>query len=343
MNDEVQLHLGPSPDQEPQPAPPGLGAEPDVPVNDTAPIAGDERCREHGVPVVDRHGGARAALQEERVGHLLLKPDVRRRPGARLRLVQPDPLGAYGAHCQPAGRGGDGRPAPGESEARSSDRKEGGHAVCYRPPPPAVPDPPVLSMTLRDGRPVALRPIVPSDRTRLLDGFERLSAASRRSRFLGSVSSLSDATLRYLTEVDHHDHVAWGALDLSDPERPGFGVGRFIRLPEDPDVAEFSLTVLDSAQGLGVGQLLLAVLATLAPTVGVRVLRGVVGRENERMTTWLHRLGAVSHGDGQDLVMDLSVPVAPGHSPSAAQFADTCLQIRHALDADLGADLAHLA
>ena len=189
-------------------------------------------------------------------------------------------------------------------------------------------DPPVLRMTLRDGRPVALRPVVPEDRDRLAEGFEELSRESRRLRFLGSVSTLNEAQLRYLTEVDHHDHVAWGALDLTDPARPGFGVGRFIRLSEDAGVAEFSLTVLDTAQGLGVGQLLLAVLAVVAPTVGVSTLRGVVSRENDRMSRWMFRLGAETVSAGSELVLDLRLPVDRGASPSAAEFAETADQIR---------------
>lgn len=195
----------------------------------------------------------------------------------------------------------------------------------------AVPDPPVLRMTLRDGRPVALRPVVPSDRDRLAEGFDALSAESRRLRFLGAISGLSQAQLHYLTDVDGVDHVAWGALDLTDPEAPGFGVGRFFRLSQDPKVAEFSLTVLDTAQGLGVGKLLLAVLAVAAERVDVHVLRGVVARENERMSTWLRRLGATTLSDGSDLQMDLSLPVDSATSASAADFVEVTEQIREAM------------
>lgn len=200
--------------------------------------------------------------------------------------------------------------------------------------PPAVTDPPVLRMTLRDGRPVALRPVVPADRDRLAEGFEELSSESRRLRFLGSVSTLNEAQLRYLTEVDHRDHVAWGALDLTHPDTPGFGVGRFIRLSPESEQAEFSLTVLDTAQGLGVGQLLLAVLAVVAPTVGVTTLRGVVGRENERMSGWLFRLGATTVDSGSELVLDLGLPVDPGASPSAAEFVESVAQIRREMEQD---------
>ena len=196
-----------------------------------------------------------------------------------------------------------------------------------------APDPPLLRLTLRDGRPVALRPIEPADRDRLRAGFDALSEDSKRLRFLGATSALSDRTLRYFTEVDGHDHVAWVALDLDYPEAPGFGVGRFVRFEAEPEVAEFSLTVVDSAQGHGVGQLLLAVLVALAPAADVAVLRGVVGRENETMTRWLRRLGATAADDGQDLLMDLALPIDPDASPSAADFCETVATVRAALDA----------
>ena len=191
------------------------------------------------------------------------------------------------------------------------------------PSPLAVLDPPVLRLTLSDGRPVALRPVVPSDRDRLAEGFDALSAASRRFRFLGSVNELTETHLRYFTEVDGVDHVAWGALDLTHPEAPGFGVGRFVRLHASPDVAEFSLTVLDTAQGLGVGKLLLAVLAVEAPRVGVACLRGVIARDNARMLGWMRRLGAETVESGEDVVMDIAVPVSPEASSTARGFVET--------------------
>ena len=190
--------------------------------------------------------------------------------------------------------------------------------------------PPILRFALPDGHPVALRPVVPSDRERLAAGFDELSEASRRLRFLGSISTLSPSALSYLTDVDHVDHVAWGALDLSDAEAPGFGVGRFVRLDGAPEVAEFSLTVADRAQGRGVGQTLLALLCVLAPTVGVRTLRGVVGRENDRMVAWLQRLGATALADGQDLVLDVPVHVDAGAGASAAAFVGVMDEIRRA-------------
>lgn len=194
-----------------------------------------------------------------------------------------------------------------------------------------MPSPPLLQFRLRDGTPVALRPIVPSDRDRILDGFEHLSETSRRLRFLGSVTSLSEAQLDYLTQTDGIHHVAWGALDLRAPDAPGFGVGRWIRLDAYPHIAEFSLTVLDDMQGHGVGQLLLATLAVIAESLDVTILRGYVARENTRMVHWLQRLGASIEQDDSDVIFDVPVPPEPATSSSAKDFVELMDQVREAI------------
>ena len=189
--------------------------------------------------------------------------------------------------------------------------------------------PPYLRLLLRDGTPVGLRPVVRADADQLLQGFEALSARSRRFRFLSPLSHLSPEQAHYLTDVDHVDHIAWGALDLSVPEPPGVGIGRMVRLPDAAGVAEFSLTVLDASQGRGLGSLLLALLTLLAQPVGIRVLRGYVARDNSRMIEWLLRLGARTSDQDEDLVLDL--PTSPANwSPEAQDFREDVARIREA-------------
>ena len=60
----------------------------------------------------------------------------------------------------------------------------------------------------------------------LTDGFARLSARSRRSRFFTGKVRLSEAEVRYLTNVDHHDHEALGAVSR---DGRGVGVARYVR------------------------------------------------------------------------------------------------------------------
>lgn len=86
---------------------------------------------------------------------------------------------------------------------------------------------------LRDGSVVLIRPVGADDGDLLTEGFNRLSAQSRRLRFLSGKSQLSRADLAYFTQVDHHDHEAIGALDPEDGR--GLGVARYIRSSRDPD------------------------------------------------------------------------------------------------------------
>jgi GNAT superfamily N-acetyltransferase len=210
------------------------------------------------------------------------------------------------------------------------------YATAAAPPLPAVPDSLSLPFTLRDGTPIVLRPVHPADRERLAEGFEHLSETSRRLRFIGAMNHLNEQQLDYLTDVDGVNHVAWGALDPEARGMPGLGVGRFVRLPDAPDVAEFSLTVLDAVQGHGLGALLLAVLYAAAPGVGVHTLRGVVARENERMTEWMRRLGAAAAEDGTEIVFELPVSEDLGtlpDTPSGRSFRTLVEAVREGMRA----------
>lgn len=123
---------------------------------------------------------------------------------------------------------------------------------------------------LADGRRVLFRPIEPTDKELLADGFHRLSPESRYRRFFRSIDHLSDAQLRYLTEVDQKDHVAWVAVLPDEAKDRGAGVARWVRLADEPDAAEGAITVVDSLQGLGIGKTLLHLLAHVAIERGIR-------------------------------------------------------------------------
>jgi GNAT superfamily N-acetyltransferase len=110
-------------------------------------------------------------------------------------------------------------------------------------------------IVLRDGSRIRLRQGHSSDKQLLLRGFERLSPESRYRRFLAAMPELSEEKVRYLTEIDHHDHEAIIALDERTGE--GIGVARYIRDPERRDAAEVAVTVIDDWQGRGLGTLLL--------------------------------------------------------------------------------------
>ncbi|MFT3769937.1 MAG: GNAT family N-acetyltransferase [Minicystis sp.] len=161
---------------------------------------------------------------------------------------------------------------------------------------------------LADGTRVTLRFIRPEDAVELRRAFGKLSARSRYQRFFSVMPELNDEMVRYLCEVDGDRHVAIVATTDSHDLKSeiGLGVARYVRLADTPDVAESAVTVVDEAQGRGVGRLLVHALARLARDRGVHSFRGTVLAENVRMRHMLEEVGAKLHpDDGQTLVFDV--------------------------------------
>jgi GNAT superfamily N-acetyltransferase len=110
-------------------------------------------------------------------------------------------------------------------------------------------------VVLRDGVRVTLRPVAPDDRQRLVESFAGLSEESRYRRFFAAKTGLTESELDYLVDVDHCDHEAIVAIDRSNDAL--LGVARYVRWPDDPEVAEVAVTVADDWQGRGLGRALL--------------------------------------------------------------------------------------
>jgi GNAT superfamily N-acetyltransferase len=149
-----------------------------------------------------------------------------------------------------------------------------------------------LETTLRDGTRALLRPIHPDDKLRLQRGLQLLSPRSRYLRFHARIDQLTDEQLRYATEIDHRDRVAWIALDADHPEVPGMALGQYARLEGSHRVAEASITVVDHYQGRGLGTMMLAILAEAALANGIEVFRNYVLADNDAMLEVFDQLGA---------------------------------------------------
>lgn len=123
-------------------------------------------------------------------------------------------------------------------------------------------------------------------------GFDQLSPRSRHLRFFSPINKLSDAQLTYLTKLDDVNHVLVTATDIHTDEPRGMGLARYIRLADEPDVAEMAITIIDEYQGRGLGPILLDALMGLARENSVRILRGYVLQSNKPMITLLTRYKA---------------------------------------------------
>jgi GNAT superfamily N-acetyltransferase len=127
-----------------------------------------------------------------------------------------------------------------------------------------------MLLTLPDGTTVFVRPIVPEDKPLLVDGLRQLSPESSFRRFLSPKVSFSAAELRYLTEVDGRDHIAYVALHGGRL----IAVARAVRIA--PDTAEMAITVGDSWQGRGLGRRLAALISERAREQGITKIAGTM-------------------------------------------------------------------
>ena len=142
---------------------------------------------------------------------------------------------------------------------------------------------------LADGTPLIVRPIRAEDKALLSGGLARMSPASRQQRFLGPKPRFTLAELRYLTEIDGVDHVAYVAL-RGDAPKELVAVARLVRTKEDPTAAEVAVAVGDCWQRRGVGSLLGDLLATAARDRDIRWLTATMASDNVAAHRLLHHI-----------------------------------------------------
>ena len=171
---------------------------------------------------------------------------------------------------------------------------------------------------LRDGSDVYVRAVRHDDKDRLAEMTDALSEESRFRRYLGPKGKLTPAELRYLTEVDHHDHQALLALD--HPGGAAIGVARYIRHAAHPQSAEAAVVVSDHWQRRGMGLTLMSLLATHARANGIRHFRAMVLADNRASVNLLKCLGTSRLTyEGGTVTVDVDLP-PPGWVPRARRW-----------------------
>ena len=213
--------------------------------------------------------------------------------------VEPSPAGGY--HVRMAGS-----PAPlshhdtlEEAQARlaayrrGADRPGGGELV-----------------DLPDGSEVRLGPVTPDDEPLFAPAWDAFGETSRYRRFMVPRPHLSACGVEHLTEVDHVDHEAIGAVDPRTGA--GLGVARYLRHAERPDAAEAAVAVIDEWQGRGLGGVLLRRLSRHAAANGIGTFTASLLTDNRSMLRLFERLGRVHvrQVGGGTLEIDVELPVA---------------------------------
>lgn len=139
---------------------------------------------------------------------------------------------------------------------------------------------------LRGGRSIRLRPIRPTDASRLQALHGRLSRDTIFSRFFSHLPVLTDERAAYFTNVDYDRRLAIVAVEDVEGEGEAddeqiVGVVRYDRQADGK--AEVALVVEDRVQRLGIGSVLLAAIIDAARQRGVQTVIADVLGENARM------------------------------------------------------------
>src|SRR5690625_5180649 len=159
-------------------------------------------------------------------------------------------------------------------------------------------------VVLRDGSTMHIRPIRAEDAEALQRFHLGQSERSTYMRFFGPMERISEEMLQRFTQVDHRDRVALVLVDGTEI----IAVGRFERLPDGD--AEVAFNVADSAQGKGLGSVLLEHLAAAGRELGVRRFVADVLPQNTKMVRVFTDAGYEVSSRMEDGVLAVSFEIA---------------------------------
>jgi len=149
---------------------------------------------------------------------------------------------------------------------------------------------------LSNQTPITIRPIQPTDASRLMAFYGRLSPETIYLRFLSAHPSLTPEDFQRLSTVDYQTHMAFVAVSAESPDAPIIGVARYVTLaPDRPHEAESAIVVEDRFQGQGIGSHLMQRLVLFAREHDVHFFVAEINVANEKMLRFIQRSGLPSH------------------------------------------------
>lgn len=151
----------------------------------------------------------------------------------------------------------------------------------------------ILSIELKNGLPVILRPILPEDAPLLTSFHKELSENSVRQRYFEFLSLNSRVAHDRLIRICFNDYNKEWAIVAEIEKEKGkeiIGVGRLIRIPGTPH-AQFKLLIQDAYHQLGLGTQLIKHLLKIAKEENILEVHGHILSENKTMLNLCQKLG----------------------------------------------------
>ena len=146
-----------------------------------------------------------------------------------------------------------------------------------------------VSETLRDGRPIEIRALRPTDVEDLKTAVAHTSAELLSRRFFGPKRYFSEQEIAYFVNIDFVTQVALVATIDECGKHSIVAGGRYVLV--QPGVAEVAFVVVDEYQGQGVGAKLMRHLTGIAREAGLRELAAEVLSDNYPMLNVFQKCG----------------------------------------------------
>ena len=190
----------------------------------------------------------------------------------------------------------------------------GAHPRAVRPArqtvdlPPGYPQEYLRLLTLRDGRSVMIRPILPGDAPALAEAIESADADTIRRRFLGGHLHVTPGLLEYLTTVDYTGRFALVAVEPASQR--GVAIARYE--PADQDgTAEVAIAVTPGWRDAGLATELLRMLAQAASERGIHTFTGTYLADNRPVTALINGADEAANRVTSGSIAEFSVPLPP--------------------------------
>jgi len=166
----------------------------------------------------------------------------------------------------------------------------------------------VETVTLRDGQPILLRPILPEDEPIHAQFISSVSKEDLYNRFFSDVGEFNHEALANLTQIDYDREMAFVAVAFDENGPSIIGVARALITPDNSD-AEFAILVRSDLKGKGLGKLLMQKIISYCQIKGTKQMSGMTMPTNRGMLSLAQSLGFeldVQFADGTaDMVLPL--------------------------------------
>jgi RimJ/RimL family protein N-acetyltransferase len=166
---------------------------------------------------------------------------------------------------------------------------------------------------LKSGLPVTIRAVRPDDKDKINEAFHNLEPDTIYTRYFRYKTSLSDAELKWATELDFENDVALVVTVEDAGKEIVIGGSRFSILdspPGAPRSAEIAFTVEEDYQGQGIASRLLKHMVRIAREKGVAFLEAEVLSRNAAMLTVFKRSGLPTKSVYEDGTLHLTMQLA---------------------------------